>query len=290
MFFPGSPDFVADLLDVSVSTLLLGKRVDASEGNGHLYRYLNRLRSNELTRTSVEQLFQLFTAIVERHPILRLPFIQKDQSIVLEVSDPWQAFALGAKLDTTWPRTVNLIKQFYASSRRIELKFEMGQHTYAIECLKQLPWQSADTVRWYVDECERDPSNAVAASFPLKFLSLLAVMKGLGEEQRKLGDNKRGILTPLITSRDPSTGELIALRVWLDQVQQASGLASQDAMFKIILRDFGADDGTRIRQGRKYRSPKFDSKAAKRLISLRRVSPLCDYGTAFRQVLAGSGC
>ena len=36
--------------------------------------------------------------------------------------------------------------------------------------------------------------------------------------------------------------------------------------------------------------PKFDSKAAKRLISLRRVSPLCDYGTAFRQVLAGSGC
>lgn len=37
-------------------------------------------------------------------------------------------------------------------------------------------------------------------------------------------------------------------------------------------------------------APKFDSKAAKRLISLRRVSPLCDYGTAFRQVLAGSGC
>ncbi|WP_416339738.1 tyrosine-type recombinase/integrase [Paracoccus sp. (in: a-proteobacteria)] len=36
--------------------------------------------------------------------------------------------------------------------------------------------------------------------------------------------------------------------------------------------------------------PKFDSKTAKRLISLRRISPLCDYGTALRQVLAGSGC
>lgn len=36
--------------------------------------------------------------------------------------------------------------------------------------------------------------------------------------------------------------------------------------------------------------PKFDSITAKRLISLRRISPLCDYGTALRQVLAGSGC
>jgi hypothetical protein len=105
-----------------------------------------------------------------------------------------------------------------------------------------------------VSECERDPRNSARASFPLKLLGLFVALRALGAEQRRPGDNQPGRLTPLLTSRDPLNGELVAFRVWFDQLQEALGAPSQDAVFSFILRDYGSDDETRIRQGRRYRS------------------------------------
>lgn len=254
MFFPQTPDFVAELLDVSVPTLILGKRVDGYGGNGQLHRYLNRLRNNEGMRTSRRKLHEFVAAMAARHPALKLPFLRSDQVKDAQDLNAWQAFAIGRQLDVAWPRTTKLVNQFVKSSRRIELKFETGQYADAVQDLRGLPWASTKTVGWYVSECERDPRNAARASFPLKLLGLFVALRALGAEQRRPGDNQPGLLTPLMTSRDPLNGELVALRIWFDQLQEALGGPSLDEVFNFILRDYGSDDETRIRQGRRYRS------------------------------------
>ncbi len=167
MFFPETPEFVTDLLDVSTSKLLLGKRVDGSPESASFHRYFNRLRRGEISKTSKRTLLQLLTAIADLHPVLKSPFFASEHLSDLKISDSWQAFASGAKLETAIPRTVNVLNQFDISSRHIVSKFETGEHTDAIHCLRQLPWATAETVKWYVDECERQPGNAVSASFPL---------------------------------------------------------------------------------------------------------------------------
>lgn len=259
MFFPETPDFVAELLDISRNSLLLGKRVDANGGNGTHHRYLSRLNKNEITRTTRKKLLDLFTAISQRNPVLSEPAAWdhlkgRESEIRNSLDSPWRLFAVGAKLDIGFPRTVDLVAKLEAASRHIASDFEANRPKEAIDALGRLPWANTATVQWYLSACDRAPGNAVAASFPLQILSLLIVLKAIGEESRKPGDNRPGLLTPLISSRDSSTGELVALRIWLDRVQETLGATSQDAVFRVILRDFGSDEDTRIRQGRKYRS------------------------------------
>jgi hypothetical protein len=259
VFFPKSPDFLTELLDVSINSLMLGAREEGVGGNGASHRFLRRLIKNEITRTSRRKLLDLFKAIYKRHPILSEPAVWdhlkgRETEIRNCLGKPWRTLALGSKFDLKYPRTTSLVTRFEIASQLIAGDFTSGRSLEAIESLKRLPWANTATVQWYLSECDRAPGNAVAASFPLQLLGLLIVLKAFGEEQRKLIENQPGLLTPLISSRDPSTRELVALRTWLDRVQKALGVSSQDAMFKIILRDFGSDNDTRIRQGRKYRS------------------------------------
>ena len=253
MFFPETPEFISDLLEVSISRLLLGKRVEGVGSNGRLHRYFGRLVSNQAVKTSKVKLRSLWTAIWARHLNLSEPSAldqmrEREFYVGNSLDSAWQSFALGCKFDIDFPRTANLVAQFEIASRRIALDFKGGRASEGIEALGRLPWAKTATMLWYVTECEHVPSNAFRASFPMQFLSLLIVLKAISDELREPGDNRPGCLTPLITSRDPSTGGLIALRIWFDRVQEVLGVSSQDAMFRIILSDFGSDDGTRIRE------------------------------------------
>ena len=254
VFFPDTPDLIFDLMDTSKSKYLLGKRVEGKGGNGGLHRYFNRLQTDKITRTSKRKLFQLFTEMSMIHPILRSSNRLSGYGNDFQTVGAWQALIMGARLDDIIPRTANLVRQFDFSSRSIVSMFNEQNHDAAIDSLHRLPWSHAETVEWYIGECELRPHNATLACFPVQLLSLLLILKAISEEQRISGDVRPGILTPLLSTRDSSTGDLAAIRVWLDQVQQALGSPSQDAVFKLILRDYGADDENRIRQGRRFRS------------------------------------
>ncbi|WP_323037713.1 hypothetical protein [Pararhodobacter sp.] len=258
MFFPESPDFLTELLGISKSTWLLGKREEGVGGNSADHRYLSRLNSSDAIETSRERFKNLIRRILQPHlgmgETACLDHLKGRDADIRECRDSaWQLLALATQFDRAYPRTTNVVKQFEIASLQIAQDFASSRSDDAIGALERLPWANTETVQWYLSECRRAPSHAVAARFPVQLLSLLVLLIAVGEEQPKTEGDRPGFLPPMIASRDPLTGELSALRYWFDFVQESSGLPSLDAVFKIMLADSGADDETRIRQGRKYR-------------------------------------
>ena len=256
MIFPKDTSALFSLVNQSPANLLLGKRIPGPGGNEAEHKTFQRLAFRgvpvqDLTHSrALQRLFSFWEKRACEHgleeQIVRLAKLRPEH-----LETDWKGFLFGMSLRDQAPATANFIESLDRLNLDLSRSWQEGQKNDVRSRLQALPWAGSATMRWFLDHLEGRPEVAGAeAFFPTELQGLVISFLVYGSE---IGDSPNRTdtwsLRDLAATRHPKTGHLAAIRFYLDRLQRAATLPSQNALFNLIL------DGTdKMRQGKRYRA------------------------------------
>ncbi|MCW3782969.1 hypothetical protein [Defluviimonas salinarum] len=264
MLLPQYPHEILNRLDVYLPSLILDKRMPGAGGNAAqhqvLLRGLTDVRPVSRARAFRDLLPRIEGSVPGLGRVLSEPvpeFFRDD--------DGWGGLAWALNGSGESPALSSLMIRLDRASVALRTMQAAGETKRIIESLELLGWGELETMRWFLGELRRGTNDpAPSRLLPLHALSLLALLSAHVVDKDDEGFSL--FMDEFIRSRDEESGEIRAVRYWMDDMRVQAGFETLDGFFDAALADFGTDPDTRRPEGRAFRAartiPSFERCAA----------------------------
>ncbi len=257
MYFFRKPEDVFKVVDRNFTTMVLGSK----ESDATAYRAWQRAEEKSQMKKSIGGR----AAIKAVNDFLKGLNLKEEEleyyrsGTYEDVATFWAQLLFTWKLKETMPDTVAFVNALAKGSVACRHLWESGERAAAIQMVSELPWANTDTMRWYLSALRTNRDEMPEEwHLPAQAMTMSAIAGMVMLEGSRLGSpsDRAWNIYDLMNARHPDTGDLMAIRYFMDQtLAAAEGIETHSEFADLALKHI-EDDDTRQREAKKYRAGK----------------------------------
>jgi len=260
LYFPPNSEFLLSVVDVSIASMVIGKKISGPDGNENLFKTFSRYYRKPVNLNKLKH-SKAFISLLE-HFCKRFSLDDewlaenKDHLSEFTLDDlesDWSGFVFGSKMRQHFPETSDFITKIDKASQACQRLWDEGSRTPAISQVSDLPWAHLSTIQWYLGALKSPPRITPDAQFPAQLVGVFVALRFLSHEFEPEDSVVGWSLRELALSRHPETGELAAIRYFLDKTKAATGIPTNREFYELAISDYG-NARTRQREAKKFRA------------------------------------
>ncbi|WP_170432943.1 hypothetical protein [Ruegeria arenilitoris] len=261
MYLFRKPEDVLKLVDRNFATMVLGSK----ESDPTVYRAWQRADANNTPISQMKKSAGGRAAIKAADEFLRgLDLKEEDfeyyrSATYEDVATFWAQQLFTWKLKKTLPDTVAFVNALAKGSVACRHLWESGERAAAIQMVSDLPWANTDTMQWYLSVLRTNRDEITDEwHLPAQAMTMSAIARMVMLEGSRLGSpsDRAWNIHDLMGARHPDTGDLVAIRYFMDQTLAAAEGVETHSEFADLALKHVEDDDTRQREAKKYRAGK----------------------------------
>ena len=275
----------------SLPNLILGKRIEVQGGNAADHKWLSRFTKGQ-TRLTTRDTVKFTRLMSDKIPLPPMELEEMTSGVLASQLHvlPWYSFIYGAntvasgQFEHQIPRTLDLVLKLDILSKAAKNCARTDNLDGLLQIVSELPITSTLVPDWVCGRLKSsNHQNWNATFFPLRVVSLFAMLLHMSSEADKNNGSDRPNVGQIFWSRDPETGGPRPFRPCFERLLEITGEATFDGLFKNIN---NGSEQTRIRQGRKYMAaPPHHPKAKACSAMLRSAEGIYDLnGSAIQEI------
>lgn len=176
-----------------------------------------------------------------------------------DVATYWAQHLFTWRLKQTLPETVEFVSALAKGSIACRGLWGSGERAAAIQMVADLPWANTDTMQWYLAVLRTNRDEIPDEwHLPAQAMTMSAIARMVMLEGSRLGSpsDRAWNIYDLMNARHPDTGDLMAIRYFMDQTLAATEGVETHSEFADLALKHIEDHDTRQREAKKYRAGK----------------------------------
>lgn len=257
MYFFLEPDDVYRVVGGNLTTFILGSK----SGNERAYRAAQRARAKNTPMSQManskggQDFLDAFDALLRKLNYGEADVEFFNQAPPSERESDWSRFLLSARMKNWAPQTADFTTKLARGSIVCRALWQVNRRSEAIDMIAQLPWAHTDTMQWYLSALRTNEADLSDDwHFPAQTLGLFAFLRMLSIESAERNPSEKAFwsFADLLASRNPDTGNLEAIRYFLDRAKKISGIETNADFYRKAF-DLPAEPSTH-REAKRFRA------------------------------------